>query len=60
MLVIGNTQGGFKTELIRGIRKMVPSCAIQAIRDAYTEKINVYLPFQEAKVEDENNGSKLE
>lgn len=36
----------------RGVRKVIPSCAIWAIRNAYPEADNMhYVPFQEAKDE---------
>ena len=38
--------------LCKGIRKVIPSCAIWAIRDAHPEYGNpIYLPFQEARDE---------
>ena len=35
----------------RGVRKVIPSCAIWAIRDKYPEENNVYKAFQEANDE---------
>ena len=35
----------------RGVRKVIPSCAIWAIRNKYPEENNVYIAFQEANDE---------
>ena len=35
----------------KGVRKVIPSCAIWAIRDTYPETSNNYVPFQEARDE---------
>ena len=37
--------------LWKGVRKVIPSCAIWAIRDTYPEHSGYYVPYQEAKDE---------
>ena len=35
----------------KGVRKVIPTCAIWAIRDAYPEPSKGYVPFKEGKDE---------
>ena len=36
----------------KGVRRVIPSCALSAIRDRYPEEDGVYIPFMESKTED--------
>ena len=35
----------------KGVRKVIPSCAVWIIRDTFPEESGIYVPFQEAKDE---------
>ena len=37
----------------RGVRRVIPSCAIWAIRETFPQEGGMYQPFQEAAEEDE-------
>ena len=36
----------------KGVRRVIPSCAIWAIRDKYPNESNTYIPFLEAREEE--------
>ena len=36
----------------QGVRRIIPSCAIWAIRDQYPDETNTYVPFREAREEE--------
>lgn len=36
----------------KGVRRVIPSCAIWAIRETYPDQNNIYIPFQEAREEE--------
>ena len=33
----------------KGVRKVIPSCAVWTIRDTFPEESGIYVPFQEVK-----------
>ena len=38
----------------KGVRKVLPSCALGAIRDKYPEESGVYVPFMERQMNDQH------
>lgn len=37
----------------KGVRKVIPSCAVWGIRDAFPSENNAYVPFMERKDDEE-------
>ena len=49
ILVTNNIRGGFTTIQGREFVEVIPSCAIWAITNNYTSKVEKYIPFMESK-----------
>ena len=44
----------------KGVRKVIPSCALWAIRDKYPEPNGIFIPFMESKIDEEREANVTE